>query len=100
MGKTIWHTFKSIQDLAVGWLPWEQESILLTVGKNYGFPEMKSRLKAAALEKKKIYFLTQDLTEQLPEEPNEKRYVDSINLQVRSVSIFKRLLLCGIYICM
>lgn len=57
MGKTIWHTFKSARDLAVGWLPWEQESILLTVGKNDGFSEMKSRLKAAALggEKKSIF---------------------------------------------
>lgn len=65
MGKTIQHTFKSVRDLAVGWLPWEQESILLTVGKNDGFSEMKSRLKAASLgkKKKKIYFLTQDLTE-------------------------------------
>lgn len=48
MGKTIRHTLISVQDLVVGWLPWEQERLLLTVGKSDGFSEMKSKLKAAA----------------------------------------------------
>lgn len=46
MGKTIRRAFKSVQDLALGWLPWEQESILLTVAKNDGFSEMKCGSKA------------------------------------------------------
>lgn len=46
----------------VGRLPWEQERLLLTVGKSDGFSEMKSKLKAAASGKKMIW-VTQNLTE-------------------------------------
>lgn len=84
MGKMIRHILKSVQDLVAGRLPWERESILLTVGKSDGFAEMKSKLKSVGSRKNASVHLRFNRVAPRRAKKMTCQYIyGSINLQVR-----------------